>query len=183
MGPTFKRYYAWVLAGTPLNRLDGVAKRLACKITDTDRASIRRLYDEGHALMIISCGTLDLIERILEIAGIKAYFNPIEGNRLQCSRGRIRGIEKRLIFPSDKLKPVKALGVDRMRTVAVGDGYTDIPLLDWSAFPVLMDRSKTFKKNPKASRYTPVASITELSAVIGRLSIETGSARGLGPEK
>jgi phosphoserine phosphatase len=125
--------------------------------------------------MIISCGTLDLIERILEIAGIKSCFKHIEGNRFLSANDRIIGIQNRIIHPTDKLKPLKGQDLDADRVIAVGDGYTDLPLLDWAHFPVLMDRSQTKSRLPAERRYSKIASISDLVEWIENLSPESRS--------
>ncbi len=176
MGPAFKRYYAWVLSGTRMNRLDGVSEMLAQKISASDRASLLNLYHRGHTQMIISCGTLDLIERILEIAGIKSCFKRIEGNRFLSANDRIIGIQNRIIHPTDKLKPLKGQDLDADRVIAIGDGYTDLPLLDWAHFPVLMDRSQTKSRLPAERCYSKIASISDLVEWIEHLSSENGPA-------
>ncbi len=183
MGPAFKKYYAWVLSGTPLSRIEEVSKRLARKISDADRAALRWLFNAGHPMMIVSCGTTNLIERILELAGIKSCFVRIEGNRLLSADGRITGIERRIIHPADKLKPVREQCLDSDRVIAVGDGYTDLPLLAWAGVPVLMDRSRRKGKPRTSGRYHGIASIPEIVGLIDRLSAKTGGCPSRGREK
>ncbi len=175
MGPAFKKYYAWVLEGTPADRLDPVAQTLARKIPEADRVALRQLRLEGHAMRIISCGTLDLIERVLALTGIRGCFETVEGNRLLFSDGRISGIKLEVVHPADKVKMLVDKKIRPERTLAVGDGYTDLPLLQWAGFPVLMDRSgKT--KNRRYARYPKIASIAEVGTWLHRLSDKRESA-------
>jgi len=50
--------------------------------------------------------------------------------------------------------------------MAVGDGYTDIPMLDWAKFPVLLDR--TGRKQPKyaGKNYHFVRSLPEIVDIL-----------------
>ena len=48
--------------------------------------------------------------------------------------------------PDDKLEFAKKLKLSPERTIVVGDGYTDLPLLKWSSIPVMIDRNGKKKK-------------------------------------
>jgi phosphoserine phosphatase len=168
IGPAFKKYYTWVVAGMSAERLDRVAEILSRKITEADRASLRQLRRDGHAMQIISCGTLDLIERVLALANLDHLFGRIDGNRLLFSGGRIAGMDIRILYPDDKLKPLKEQEIDAQRTIAVGDGYTDLPLLDWAGFPVLIDRTGRKRERGARRRYHEIASVSELLPLIDR---------------
>lgn len=170
MGPAFKRFYIWVLSGTPTHRIKSTSERLARKISGKDRECFYELARDGHDLQIVSCGTYELIECVLEKAGIRGCFSHIEANRLFSKNGRIVGIERYIIDPMDKLKPLHRQHLDAGRTVAVGDGYTDLPLLDWAGFPVLLNRSRQEENYRPSCRYTEIASIPELLGLIHHLS-------------
>jgi phosphoserine phosphatase len=59
-------------------------------------------------------------------------FESIAGNRFNISRGLINGMTLHVPNPVDKVKWVKKRGISADEAIAVGDGYTDIPLLDWA---------------------------------------------------
>ncbi len=175
MGPAFKRHYAWVLSGTPMDRLDPVSERLASKIPETDRHALRQLHGAGHAMGIISCGTFDLIARTMDHARLTPCFEEIVANRLLFTNGRITGIEKRILHPADKLKPLRARAADAARVIGVGDGYTDLPLLDWVGFPVLMNRARKKGKPPLDRPYPEIASVSELFQWIDIFAAKKGA--------
>jgi len=97
-------------------------------------------------MMVLSCGTADLSERVLRFAGLFDCFSRIEGNRFQFDADRIVGMQLRLPNPEDKLIMIKRLNLPPDRTIVVGDGYTDLPLLNWASIPVIIDRSGKKKK-------------------------------------
>jgi len=164
---TFKRYYTWFLNGTSITELDRVSERLATKIPEADRQAIIRLKTQGHIMMVFSCGTVDLSERVLKFAGLSDCFSLIEGNRFQFAEDRIVGMQLQLPDPDDKLKRVKLLKLSPERTIIVGDGYTDLPLLNWSSIPVMIDRTGKKKKRFTSHNFYFITSIPEIMNVVG----------------
>jgi len=118
-------------------------------------------------MLIVSCGTLDLIERVLTYAGVKDSFRIVGGNRFRIKNGKIKGMELQLLSPDDKLKAIKKLGFLPGESVAIGDGYTDLPLLDWAGIPFLLDRSGTKKDKYSGKKYHFISSIPEIAERIG----------------
>jgi len=166
IGQAFKKYYVWILKGTPASALDRVSHQLAAKISPTDRKALRDLHEMGHRLLLISCGTLDLSERILRHAGLDDIFDSIYGNRFQWHQDRIVGMDLQLLGPNDKLNAVVRAGITAETAIAVGDGYTDLPLLDWVDIPILLDRSGLKQKKLRHKNYRFVSSIHEVVEMI-----------------
>ncbi len=166
IGQAFKRYYVWILKGTPAAALDRVSRQLAVKISPTDRKALQDLHEMGHRLLLVSCGTLDLSERILKHAGLGDIFDSICGNRFQWHQDRIVGMDLQLLGPNDKLNAVVRTGITAETAIAVGDGYTDLPLLDWVNIPILLDRSGLKQKKLRHKNYRIVSSIHEVVEMI-----------------
>ncbi|MGD9417203.1 MAG: haloacid dehalogenase-like hydrolase [Desulfobacterales bacterium] len=163
---TFKTSYIRLLKGTSSAELDDVCRDLAVKIPKMDRTVFRKLKEDGHDMMVLSCGTADLSERVLRFAGILNCFSLVEGNRFQFDEDLINGMELRLPDPRDKLHMMQKLNLSPVDTMVVGDGYTDFPLLDWSALPVLIDRSGKKKKYFSDRNFYFISSIPELMNII-----------------
>jgi phosphoserine phosphatase len=163
---TFKISYIRLLRGTPSTVLDEVCRRLAKKISTADRQALRRLKADGHDMMVLSCGTADLSERILRFAGLIDCFSLIEGNRFQVDEGIIAGMHLRLADPDDKFKLVRKLNLSGRQTIVVGDGYTDLPLLKWSSIPVIMDRAGRKKKEFASHNFYFINSVPEIMNII-----------------
>jgi phosphoserine phosphatase len=138
---SFKRRYLSLLAGTPEAFVDQVAARLARRIPPEDREAVLRLKARGHRLLVASCGTADLSERILARCGLRACFEAVYANRFVFDQGRIAGLRLEVPSGKAKLELVESLGIAPDGAVAVGDGITDLPLWQWSAVPVVVDRS------------------------------------------
>ena len=163
---TFKTSYIRLLKGTPAAELDDACRDLAEKISTADRNVFYKLKENGYDMMVLSCGTADLGERVLKIAGLLNCFSLIEGNRFQFDEDRINGMELRLPDPRDKLHMMQKLNLSPVDTMVVGDGYTDFPLLDWSALPVLIDRSGKKKKYFSDRNFYFISSIPEIVNII-----------------
>ena len=173
----FKRSYIRLLEGTPSSVLDDVSRRLAVGIPETDRRTLRSLKQDGHTLHLLSCGTADLSERILTFARIRDCFSIIEGNRFQFADNRIKGMDLRLPNPDDKLGMMSRLSLSPDDTIVVGDGYTDLPLLNWSAFPVLIDRSGKKRKRFSNHKFYFITAIPKLNNIIEGLQNSSPAGR------
>ena len=142
-------FYGRVLAGTPAPLLDVAAAEIAGRMMPGDIETLRELYEKGIRMLVISCGTLDLSEKIIQKAGVRECFESIKANPLRLRDNVIIGVESRVVTAADKLSVAKELtGNAAQGVAAVGDGYTDIPLLDWAQYPVMIDPDRS-----KQSRY------------------------------
>jgi phosphoserine phosphatase len=122
-------------------------------------------------MMVLSCGTADLSERVLRFAGLLNCFSLVEGNRFQFADDRIQGMELRLPDPTDKLQMMQRLNLSPDLTMVVGDGYTDLPLLDWSTMPVLIDRSGRKKKFFSTRNFYFITAIPQILDIIEKCQI------------
>jgi phosphoserine phosphatase len=163
---TFKLSYIRLLKGAPVAVLDEVCRDLAEKISKADRKVFRELKADGYDLLVLSCGTADLSERVLRFAGLIDCFSRIEGNRFQFEADRIAGMQLRLPNPKDKLNMIKKLNLSTKRTIVIGDGYTDLPLLNWASIPVIIDRSGKKKKQFTSHNFYFISSVPEIMNII-----------------
>jgi phosphoserine phosphatase len=163
---SFKKYYLWLLKGTSMEVLDRVAEKLAKKITMADRRLYSRLYDKGYTMIVLSCGTFDLIERTLYFADLKNCFTIIKGNQFESQNNRITGMVFQILTPQDKLEVVKSLEIPPESAIAVGDGYTDLPLLDWASIPIMMDRTGEKRQRFAHRRYRFISTADDMLEVV-----------------
>jgi len=162
------RHYLRLLRGTESGLLDRVAPLLAERISPETRAAIAALRARGHRLIVASCGTLDLAERILSASGILHHFEALLGNRFVFSGGAIAGMSLSLPSPEAKLEAVRSWGLEPESTVAVGDGPTDLPLLSWAGVPVVIgsDGARWARRLQPACTF--IESLPQLIAVLRR---------------
>ena len=162
----FKRFYIRLMTGTSTDIFDPVGTRLAAKISATDRRALMQLTNQGHPMIVLSCGTANLSEITLQKAGLGDSFEIIAGNRFESENGRISGMTLHIPNPEDKVRFLAAQKVEPDRCLAVGDGYTDIPMLDWVKIPVLVDRSGRKQKKYAHKNYRVVRSLPEILEIV-----------------
>jgi len=163
---TFKRFYIQLMKGTPTAALDHIGRRLSDRIPLLDRQAIARVKSASYRMMVLSCGTADLSERTLANAGLGDCFETIAGNRFKIRQGLINGMTLHVPNPVDKVKWVKKRGISADEAIAVGDGYTDIPLLDWAKISIMMDRTGKKRTRYKHKNYRFISSTSEILDVI-----------------
>jgi phosphoserine phosphatase len=146
--------------------MDQIGKRLSDRISVEDRQTIGHLKSHGYQMFVLSCGTADLSERTLRNAGLENCFEGIAGNRFRTYNGLIDGMKLHVPNPVDKVKWVNKKGISPANAIAVGDGYTDIPLLDWAEIPIMMDRTGRQRAKYANKNYRFINSITEILDVL-----------------
>ena len=166
LGESFKKYYIYILKGMRTEVLDRVAECLAKKISNVDRQTFLKLKGDGHHMVILSCGTLDLIERVLRLAELYDCFDLISSNRFRLLNDRITGMDFHILNPKNKLKIAGDRGISSEHSIVIGDGYTDLPLLNWAKMSIVIDRSGEKKKKYIKRDYHFVSSIPELVDMI-----------------
>ena len=160
-----KRLYGWCLRGTLRAALDPICAQIATHISHADRAALRALGARGVQMTVLSCGTAELSQGTLRAAGLSQVFARVEANRLLTRDARIAGIERRIYRPETKVDIVARYGIPWEQVIAVGDGYTDLPLLDRAGLPILIaagDRARRFSGRP----YHIVPSLSDALALV-----------------
>jgi len=166
MRKVFKRFYIRFMTGTAIGVFDPVAKRLAAKISPSDGRVLRQLADQGHRMMVLSCGTVNLSENTLQQAGLRDCFEMIAGNRFESNNGKISAMTLHIPDPEDKVRFLAKQNIDPNRCVAVGDGYTDIPMLDWAKISVLIDRTGRKQIKYADKNYHFIRSLPEILEIV-----------------
>ena len=154
------------MTGTSVDIFNPVGARLASKIPAADRQALKDLADHRHRMMVLSCGTVNLSEDTLLKAGLREYFEVLAGNRFESQNGKISSMTLHIPNPEDKVKFLVGQGIDPETCVAVGDGYTDIPMLDWAKIPVLVDRVGRKQERYAKKDYLVIRSLSEISDII-----------------
>jgi len=166
----YRMLYGLALKDTPATFLDLVAKDIAALISADDRKTLHDLHDRRLGMLVVSCGTQELCEKILERAGVKKCFEAIKANPLILEAGSIAGGVSRVVAAEDKLTLARKLtGNNPKGVVAVGDGYTDIPLLDWVQWPVMMDPDQSNQRKYTSKPYRFIPAISALPGVLTQM--------------
>jgi len=99
---------------------------------------LTRLHDAGHHTAILTGGFERGVERALDRAD--ASVDTVVANRLPASGGRLTGEVEGPLIEGTKDEALESLsadvGVPLSRTVAVGDGANDLPMLEVAGLSV-----------------------------------------------
>ena len=90
----------------------------------------------------------------------------VAGNRFESEYGKISAMTLHIPNPENKVRFLAGQNIDPNRCVAVGDGYTDIPMLDWAKIPVLIDRTGRKQRRYADKNYHFVRSVPEILGIV-----------------
>jgi phosphoserine phosphatase len=162
----FKDLYVRCLRGLADVNLDALAREIAPDITADDRQAVERAHALGVPMYVVSCGTGDLSHRVLQASGLADRFVGIEANWFTYWEHRIEGMDLVIHSPEDKLAAAERLGVDLATVAAIGDGITDVPLLDRAGLPILLDTRGRHAELAARKGYRRAASLSEVATLL-----------------
>jgi phosphoserine phosphatase len=171
LGHSFKKYYNWLVKDVDSSVLDDVNSALAEIIPDSYVETFAALFNCGFKMFIISCGTGDLCINPLEKKNAARFFSRVISNFFTYSGNKISGMDYHVLKRQDKIGHAVKLGCDPGNTVVVGDGYTDLPLLDWCRYPVLIDPGGVKRKKLSDKKYIFAESLPEVIEIIERYGV------------
>jgi phosphoserine phosphatase len=130
------RERAALLEGLDLDSADDAFGRVRLRAGAADL--ITRLNDAGHHTAILTGGFERGVERSLDREGIAV--DTVIANRLPASGGRLTGTVEGPLIEGTKDEALESLAADHdlplSRTVAVGDGANDLPMLEVAGLAV-----------------------------------------------
>jgi phosphoserine phosphatase len=132
------RERAGLLDGLALTAADDAFAQVRLRSGAADL--LERLHDAGHHVAILTGGFERGVEAALERAGASDYVDTIIANRLPATDGRLTGAVDGPLIEGTKDEALESLaadvGVPLERTVAVGDGANDLPMLEVAGLSV-----------------------------------------------
>ncbi len=162
IGPSFKKYYRWVMKGVNTYILEEVNNALAIAIPDSYIDTLSSFAAKGFKMYVISCGTVELCVNPLKIKKADTLFKEIIANQFIYKNNKIDGLILNVASGEEKVKIAEKLNLKPESTIVVGDGYTDIPLLEWSSYPFMVDPEKKRRKRFGDRNYTFIESLPQL---------------------
>lgn len=170
----FTDNYVKFTRNAPTTMLDDVAADLCALVEPSALEPLRSLKEDMEAeFCIISCGTVNLIERYLTRMKVREMFSDITGKMFDTTSGTLASVTISVRTPQDKVRIlddhiariVTTMGV-RPLTVAIGDGPTDIPMLRHADLGILIDWDKLPGESPERQGFALAGSVDEACRIV-----------------
>ena len=159
-----------LITGQPSIILENVSKILSAKISEAVLQVMRQLQAEGFELYIASCSTDSLIKSSLYFKGADTLFRGIVGNHVSSYSGQIMDYTCRFRTGSDKIAFLEeTMRLSPENTIVIGASQDDIPLMEWSRYPILVDASRDGWKKYEDKHFIFMESIQMVPEIIKSL--------------
>ena len=136
----FNRRYIDLLGGCTQSQVDEVASELYA-LVDSKQFSLLQELSQKADLVILSCGTENIIHAFLSKYTIDHHFSQILGKSLQFTEGSKPDIHCTIGSPEEKRAVFAKLKSTYKNSIAIGDGPTDIPMLQEADLGLIIDWS------------------------------------------
>lgn len=147
VGRAFHRRYASLIRHADRNLVEHIGRDLAKHLGTKERQALMLLA--AHAdLGILSCGTETIIEAFLQEAGLLPHFSFIRAKRLLWDAQGNARMTVDIDSPEAKAEAIQVLRSTYPIILAVGDGPTDIPMLEAADLGLVMNWSAQQKTYP-----------------------------------
>lgn len=156
----FNRRYHDLLVGCTAEQIEEVALDLFALI-DTEQFALLQELSAKADLAILSCGTENIIHSFLSLHKINHHFFQVSGKSLHFGKNSKPDISCTIGSPNEKRSVFAELKGQYTHAIAVGDGPTDIPMLEEADLGLIIDW------NGKAARY-PFETFPDLHSTLKR---------------
>jgi len=150
--------------------LENVSKILSAKISESALEVMQKLQRAGFDQYIVSCSTDSLIKNSMYFKGSDSLFRGIVGNHVTSYSGQImdytctfRGGEDKIAFLEQTMRFTPE------NTIVIGASRNDIPLLEWSRYPILVDASREGWKKYEDKHFIFMESVNMVPEIIKSL--------------
>ncbi len=134
----FNRRYHDLLGGCTPSQIDEVASDLF-DLVDPNQFVLLKELAERADLAILSCGTENIIHAFLALHKIDHHFFQVSGKSLHFTTGKKPDIVCTIGSPEEKRAAFAELKKPYAHSIAVGDGPTDIPMLEEADLGLIID--------------------------------------------
>ncbi len=157
----FHKRYAAMAKRATTSHIDAVGRYLSTLVDQRDVQALITLKEKSGAhFIILSCGTENLAEAFLYHLGIANLFESIRAKRLDFAEEGKATLRIDIHTPEAKRVAVEELRMHYDTIIAVGDGPTDMPMLEAADLGLLIkwgqsaqdDRFETYPSLPSLAR-------------------------------
>ncbi len=156
----FNRRYHEMLGGCTPSQIEEVAHDLF-SLVESDQFALLKKLSEKADLAILSCGTENIIHAFLSLHKIEHHFFQVSGKSLHFNKASKPDIKCTIGSPEEKRSVFADLKKKYTHSIAVGDGPTDIPMLEEADLGLIIDW------NGEEARY-PFETYADLHTVLER---------------
>lgn len=143
----FHRQYARLIRSVTPKMIEDVAHDVSFLLTDSDVQALSDLAKQAD-LAVLTCGTENLVEAFLRLAGLENHFFLIRGKRIIWDESGKAQLIVDIDRPEAKATALEELRLSYRTIIAVGDGPTDLPMLQASDFGLIIDWNKKQRDYP-----------------------------------
>ena len=159
-----------LVAGQPSIILENISKILSAKISEPALEVMRKLQAEGFEQFVASCSTDSLIKGSLYHRGADTLFRGIVGNHISSYSGQIMDYTCNFRKGEDKVEFLEqTMRLSPENTIVIGASRDDIPLLEWSRYPILVDASRDGWKEYEDKHFIFMESVQMVPEIIKSL--------------
>lgn len=155
----FNHRYAKHLVGCKASFIDEVAQDLF-SLVDIEQFRLLESLAEKADLIILSCGSENIIHKFLSLHKIDHLFKQVSGKSLHFGQGSRPTMQCTIDGPEGKRTILADLKQSYEQTIAIGDGPTDIPMLEEADLGLIINWDASPKQYPFAS-YTDLHTALE----------------------
>lgn len=143
----FNRRYHEMLGGCTPSHVQQVASDLV-SLVDREQFVLLKSLAQKADLAILSCGTENIIHTFLTLLEIDHHFFQVSGKSLHFENAGKPSISVTIGSPQEKRSAFAELKSNYTHTIAVGDGPTDIPMLEEADLGLIIDWNGEEAKYP-----------------------------------
>ncbi len=137
----FNQRYHDLLGGCTPSHIEKVAKDIS-SLVDPKQFTLLKDLSEKADLAILSCGTENIIHAFLSLHKIDHHFFQVSGKSLIFNKDSKPDILCTIGNPEEKRAVFANLKKEYTHTIAIGDGPTDIPMLQEADLGLIIDWNK-----------------------------------------
>lgn len=147
---SFHHRYEKLVKRTNDTMIDEVAEILLSHVGEKEKRALLKLSDICD-LGILTCGTENLARAFLRKLGIEDSFSFIRGKKLVRDKEGISHLVVDIDGPEAKAERLTSLRKDYDTIIAIGDGPTDIPMLEAADYGIIVAWNKQNQQYPYAT--------------------------------
>lgn len=157
---SFHSRYARMVRTVKPDMVEQAAAKVAANLPLQDREAIRRMAEHAD-LIILSCGTENLIRAFLKQLELEHLFSAVRAKRLEWDEHGLTHLVADIKDPQGKAEAIQELRSCYGTIVAVGDGPTDVPMLHAADLGLIITWNRSTGKRYPFTTYATLSEVAD----------------------